>query len=617
MAQVSSPASLRYESPGLDSTRREIRILELLPGQRGDSIQCRLATASLSSGPHYEALSYCWGDPTAQKAIFCDGAVLHVTVNLYSALKRLRKTSISRMLWVDAICINQEDVQERNEQVPLMRDIYEGCINVLVWLGEHNALTKEGFKIVRRMTSKYSPKIMQSKSPKEFWDHEFNREHKLPWPTSHQWVCVYKIFQRDYFSRMWVIQEVVVSRSIEVICGKDIVPWYKLRNTVLFLFYSDITAIQPFNGVSGIGQMIQIREQSKGKEPLELSELLIACRRSLAKEPLDKIFALYGLTGDPAQGGINIPVDYGIDKYILYRKVAAAIIRKDRDLSFLKVSRTWEVPINDLPSWVPDWSQSSENSCVDFLRRQSQEQQFWSLGKTTYNPCFRMDDLLLGVKGLDIVEIITVGELLTGITMTSPFTFTWLAGSAQATKVFLSWARMALECSILNPLAVSYDKDKLEELWLTLNAGCEHDRYNIERQAFHNWLRCQRIARCLDSLQLYRIHWSIHSALYSFILFICLITGLVDYSPWPNYRSALGRRMCITADGDLVLAAPLTRVGDRIAIFRGGDFPHVVRAKASGSSKSNEWELIGEAYVHSLMQCKAFDPDMCRRMWIV
>ena len=127
-------ASLTY-SP-LDVEEREIRLLRLLPGRWTDPIACELSTVSLRRNPCYDALSYVWGDPKDTLPITVDGKLLQATKSVRLALRRLRSYHNSRTLWVDAICINQEDQEEKTQQVMLMRYIYSNAKSVQVYLGE-------------------------------------------------------------------------------------------------------------------------------------------------------------------------------------------------------------------------------------------------------------------------------------------------------------------------------------------------------------------------------------------------------------------------------------------------------------------------------------------------
>lgn len=120
----------------LDKERSEIRLLVLKPGQWDEGICCDLEIVSLDESLEYETISYVWGDPKVRKPISVNGSRIEVTVNLFSALRRFRYPDTPRVLWADAVCINQGDKNERSGQVQLMGRIYKECWEVLIWLGE-------------------------------------------------------------------------------------------------------------------------------------------------------------------------------------------------------------------------------------------------------------------------------------------------------------------------------------------------------------------------------------------------------------------------------------------------------------------------------------------------
>ena len=132
-----SPSQTSCIHEPLDSSRHEIRLASRHPSLvPGSEIRCTLFNASLKGAPDYRALSYTWGDSKLTSLIWVNGDKIEVTGNLLAALKCLRFESSSLTLWIDAICIDQSNVHERNEQVRRMRDIFEQALEVFVWLGE-------------------------------------------------------------------------------------------------------------------------------------------------------------------------------------------------------------------------------------------------------------------------------------------------------------------------------------------------------------------------------------------------------------------------------------------------------------------------------------------------
>jgi hypothetical protein len=131
-----------YPLPGisyqpLDFVNFEFRLLTLLENEDSSQegqICCELKHAYLDDPPQYHALSYCWGDPTVITPILVNGLTMEVTTNLEAALRELRSQKV-KTIWVDALCINQQDPTERGLQVMRMGLIYSRAITVLAWLG--------------------------------------------------------------------------------------------------------------------------------------------------------------------------------------------------------------------------------------------------------------------------------------------------------------------------------------------------------------------------------------------------------------------------------------------------------------------------------------------------
>ena len=121
----------------LSSRDQEIRLLTVAPGPWDSDIICELHQAPLNFQPEYEALSYTWGRDAAapSRQIVCSGTILPITQNCYDALCTLHRYFKVRTIWVDSLCINQDNDMEKGLQIPLMRDIYSKARRVFIWLG--------------------------------------------------------------------------------------------------------------------------------------------------------------------------------------------------------------------------------------------------------------------------------------------------------------------------------------------------------------------------------------------------------------------------------------------------------------------------------------------------
>jgi len=192
-----------------------IRLLHLLPDRDRDApLKCQLVDYPLQSMDKraclYEALSYCWYQsekPNSMsettKWISIDGRRLPITENLHDALLRLRDDFFGRVMWVDAVCINQGDMEERGHQVRSMTEIYSKANRVVVWLGEAEGRDHEAFQAIREVGEKLSSPA----SDREEADHEASRaevgEKPSPLPREKE-EAVLGLLNKKWFRRIWV-----------------------------------------------------------------------------------------------------------------------------------------------------------------------------------------------------------------------------------------------------------------------------------------------------------------------------------------------------------------------------------------------------------------------------
>ena len=211
-----------------------IRLLEILPGA-DTHVYCRIHTANLDSigflridekYRKYEALSYTWHGQALTKTIICDERLLQVTHNIHDALHALRRSSTSRLLWIDAICINQADLQERSHQVSIMRQIYSRAALVISWLGKEDEHSATAFHFIEKFIKKHvSAGISLHASPDAIWSKQTMDAMNLPHFPSYEWEALARLFERPYFRRIWVVQELVVSAKTIVRCGSLTIKW--------------------------------------------------------------------------------------------------------------------------------------------------------------------------------------------------------------------------------------------------------------------------------------------------------------------------------------------------------------------------------------------------------
>jgi hypothetical protein len=180
------------------------RLFSLELGQKNDSLQGRLDIHILEQAPEYEALSYTWGAPDRDRSMRCNGVDFPITENLDGALRRLRKEYRSRVIWIDQICINQNDDYERSQQVGIMKDIYSGAQKVSAWLGpDPSNESSDVAHVIRRMAELSSKGVSLDRGM--FPSNEDLERSGLPTRESPVWEAFNRMLSLKYFTRVWII----------------------------------------------------------------------------------------------------------------------------------------------------------------------------------------------------------------------------------------------------------------------------------------------------------------------------------------------------------------------------------------------------------------------------
>ncbi len=212
------------------SSDHAIRVATIQLGEYGSPLTITLREVELPrkgngwAVPEYQTLSYEWGQDGRDRPIYCDGRILLITRNLEAALQRLRSTDEPLLIWMDSICIDQDNVAERSHQVSMMALIYKSSPRVNMWLGEENETTQEGISMLESLDKLYDQlkKRLKSRRSSESWleddimsinylrsilGDEAGIENEKP----ERWDALRDIMSRSYFERTWIAQEVLLS----------------------------------------------------------------------------------------------------------------------------------------------------------------------------------------------------------------------------------------------------------------------------------------------------------------------------------------------------------------------------------------------------------------------
>lgn len=609
----------------------EIRILELYPGKDNAALKGSLHivsidftrpareshqsytrntnhAVSLDTGQPlwYTALSYVWGVPVFDQTIqFADESVT-ITSSLATALYRLRSAVDSIFLWVDQVCINQADTGEKEQQIPLMGLIYTHATNTVIWLGDED--DQEPGLALKTMDLVYG-RLQLS-------DAEITPDHfeRLDFPpaTHRAWHAVRQLLQRPWLSRLWTIQEAVLSRNLFVKCGQAVVSWdylaawcYVLHHCTLLQWLASEDTLKDSSssrrrlptGGSIINSLQANRFQSLMLQEKDyLLNSLVRTRYAQASEPKDKIYGVLGITSS------NIAPEYSLTRTARDVYHEACLTQIPSLIYELLSCVDHATPLK--PSWVPDWNTDRVTEAFGYSTKA------WTLyragrNRTDENTAFTgrptkvilsEDKMRVTLSGILFDKIATLGDVVEEATLDidkpQVGNQSW-APNVQLIKDYYNhhnypcsgctiydafWRTLLAGRDASGTVAPSEEHSDIFSLILDSTTGqmpsLPGQTYNPRRQKGFftlNNLRSRRPAKTLEDLR----------------------TAI--------WAALTMRRFAITDKGYFALVPRGTQEKDTIVVFERACVPFVVRETHNDTG----YELLGEAYVHGIMQGEA------------
>ncbi|RFU24589.1 hypothetical protein B7463_g11748, partial [Scytalidium lignicola] len=373
----------------------EIRLIRIIEDGPGKPIRCTINHVSLGAKPWFVAVSYVWGDPTANLPIYIDGTPVGVTKNLESCMRHIQQlfrneTSVFGGLegtefWIDAVCINQGDNIEKSAQVPRMGAIYSSAKLVLGWLGENPPSEDSAIEYAFRTAKQICRAIMAGiASQQDFINgsEETPLSHRPHFQTLResngidanlQTMALVHLFERQWFSRVWIIQEAVLADDrLVLMAGAYWVPCNFLEYFLdLWGSSARLTDSSDFyaNMKRSSSQLMSVRTQFQELDSVtDVTRLANYLQRLLMKAfgykstlPQDLIYGRLGL----CPSGLlptSLSPNYDIPYPEVFHKFAMLFLKETGTLEILM---TGKHELVDVPSWVPDFRYPLENTFTD------------------------------------------------------------------------------------------------------------------------------------------------------------------------------------------------------------------------------------------------------------
>jgi hypothetical protein len=614
----------------------EIRILVLSPGEENDSLRATLEMEDMADRPQYKAISYTWGDPIFSHSLQLPGGTIQITKSLSDTLKCFRNDTKDVRLWADAVCIDQNCVEERNHQVAIMHQIYEEAEAVLIWLGgirPSDCLVSFLLGSIAMLpeASPSHPDLPFSEEVMVRHDEvRMSSKARPVWRTCDQCEACFSIqgsrisknalsefTSRPWFSRLWVIQEAWCAQDFTMYFGNHHVDRSTIERAFLSMF--DAFGVSRDLGLEGDpaqrifeeGPLLDLLFSSISKSPESgsahaLFELIIATRHAALTAPHDRVFAIRRLAN--AHNMEDLKPDYSLPIEELHARVAMVELTEPSYwtqqldvnrpspmlvLSLAGVQRRWD-DVNGV-SWVPDINNLNEECFRKWFHHENESRLTWAGGKSSIDVVGNMSLDSFRVSGKITGRIEDVCEFTQYCLQDSrpPETDKSADHKAQFEASVLPWFKGCVNFVLLSQASVASDYQSLTTVMIqgrTLTyQNTSSSKQKRLKVSFHDWLRTNESAT-KSAVNVQAVYQTFNSIVRN----------------WSLLMKNLDRTRVLASStaGHIGWVPEAAVPGDQIVLFRGSPLPFILRKRSDGY-----YAVIGDAYIHGIMHGEAWPGD--------
>ncbi|KAK5729793.1 hypothetical protein LTR17_011659 [Elasticomyces elasticus] len=568
-----------YAYQPLDPEQKQIRLLELAPGEYHDPLLARLLLVSLDDMPVYNTISYVWGDPSKTSELdICDKR-LSVPLNTALALRRMRLDDVVRVLWIDAVCINQRDIHERGQQVSIMGDIYRRSVGNLIHLTDDHIMGERAIRLASQIDK-------EARAETNDWEDFLAMLHSEDGNIRNSvrkqrqdldYEVLWFLMRIPWFRRLWIFQEAVVSPSNICYLGIVSCPLGLLLRAVKWLDYTIQLSRSP--GMIESSGMACLKILADWADPVldgyhylkahsDHFRILVTNARAFERsEPRDGVFAVLGILEEP----IGIVPDYTKSIQAISQEATRLILQKANNLNALDRIHHEEDPGNGC-SWVLSFDRSSDPATKPYSHVVSNLTASWGLTRPTKLEEDSGNAETIVLEGYQTDSVFSTTPVCTADTYDLPSSFghwfyhaaTKLGDSAETEQETLAKIAQAIteDRHIEGDFATAEDMDAVTAYLSAL-------------------MRSQRNLEPTTGGQGY--DQTLHD----------LFTEAESHC---RFVYVCWRRLFRTTSGRIGLGPKVARPDDIVTVMRGGPHPCVLR------SHGEEYQFVGTAYVHDIMR---------------
>ncbi|CAI6094180.1 unnamed protein product [Clonostachys chloroleuca] len=586
-----------------------------------------LEVVSLDAAPPFYALSHSWGTQARDTALQIDGYMLNVTSELASGIRRMKELAAQHggispsitYIWIDSLCIDQQNIPERSSQVTLMRRIYSQSITTLIWLGPGNDSYSAAWSLIDQIYGVFQSQHPTTKSlgdiPLKTFSDASHAASGLPELNHLLWTQMRQLVELRWFSRIWVIQEVVLSAQDPIILhGQHVFSWRRLEWACAWMYRNGYMRLKQIpEQLRNIDTIRNIR-QSQTLWPLD-ALMSITQVKFHATNQRDKIYALLGLAAE-SQDGSDLPEalrpDYSLEVEETYLKVAHFLLKRNGSLSILTrahgtsgslTRRQRLYDLKNLPSWAPDWSDfrvfnsglRTSLSWVHYLNPEETPH----LGFPPHYTASANDRLKLydtPHNRMIRVSGIRLGEVIRAVS------FSQNEQSKEEFKLLLDSKLKSIWHLAISVLKGSNESDIITWATSFIKAMTADQHRLIGRmwdQSFKDGL-----AYLLRLLEHHESHVTLGFAQTDTekamkLLKSHAVGGKPEEFATLACTYCFNRCFIVTSTGSIGIGPSDTRVGDSVSVILGSGVPYIIRKRETG------WNFIGESYLEGFMDGEA------------
>lgn len=609
-----------------------IRLLTLHPGLPTDPIALSLNEFFIKPGDvthDFEALSYTWDGQVPSHVTVCNGVQYSVTKNIRDALVALRQPDQLRKLWIDQLCINQSDLEERSQQVSIMSEIYSTAKRVIIWLGDANEHTERVFELLEIFASinkqGYLPSQLShvaiggipqpiNSDPSTFEDGRYKvipdvRDLPiLPTVNSQDFAHVQSFLSQSWFTRMWTYQETILGSDLsEIHQGRFAIllsDFLLAITTMGYCAYFEEVIWNDTCKAHFYCTSVKWQRSIHDNNARNFTSQLYITHGLSSQDPRDRVYALRGLCSDQYKS-LLVP-DYSLQLAQVYGAAVKACINLSGSLEILYHLPHFDDD-SDLPSWVPDWRDSRLMCGLAYSMRNPDGRPYYQASKDRDLQLVHCDNPAhLALRGIRLGQ---VKRALRHRLSPTDEEMIWRECLRWRPKV---WRRMY--------------KEEIERMDIPVSCARERgtpDTYSESESLFFSDDPLETTVRRTLTGDMYPLQaigrLEPNNQMVIFSAYVawrsCGFQGQVPKQVIIEHdryvEQAMRSRDLFIVDneaGDTYLCAAVVGVqpGDWVCVLSGGDAPFVLRQRSIDGSLVNggtprTWELMCDCYVHGIM----------------